>query len=161
MPEGEHVWSRRNGWNSASSRVKGSKEVIKVDGRSSEILSFYPGIKLMIRVNNGGLNMPGNIDPSPFIDMDPIGSVPTVSFDLHAGTIPGGVPDEEPWVYKRADRPTYDEDDIWALPASEPPAIASSSNTSGVFCKDQILPLTFHVLNAQEHRSTVQTITVS
>ena len=105
--------------------------------------------------------MTGNFQ-MPSIDIEPIGSAPALSFDLNAGTVPGGEVDEEPWVYQRAGRSNLlDDDDIWALPAAEPPAIASSSNTSGVFCKDQVLPLTFHVLNSQEHRSTVQTITVS
>ena len=115
---------------------------------------------LTSRVNNGGLNMTSSIETMPFIAMEPIGSTPTVSFDMHIGTVPGGIPDEEPWVYQRADRPTYEQDDMWALPTSEPQAIASSSNTSGVFCKDQILPLTFHVLDAQEQKSTVRIITV-
>jgi hypothetical protein len=113
-------------------------------------------------VDNGGLNMAANFE-MPSIDIEPIGSAPALNFDLNAGTVPGGEADEEPWVYQRAGRSNLldDDDDIWALPAVNPPAIASSSNTSGVFCKDQVLPLTFHVLNSQEHRSTVQTITVS
>jgi hypothetical protein len=32
----------------------------------------------------------------PSIAIEPIGSAPTFSFDLNAGTVPGGVPDEEP-----------------------------------------------------------------
>ena len=117
--------------------------------------------KLIRRVNNDGLNMAGNFE-MPSIDIEPIGSAPALSFDLNAGTAPGGEVDEEPWVYQRAGRSNLlDDDDIWALPNADPPAIASSSNTSGVFCRDQVLPLTFHVLNSQEHRSTVQTITVS
>jgi hypothetical protein len=123
--------------------------------------SLLHGYKLIGRVNNGGLNMAGNFE-MPSIDIEPIGSAPALSFDLNAGTVPGGEVDEEPWVYQRAGRSNLlDDDDIWALPNAEPPAIASSSSTSGVFCKDQVLPLTFHVFNSQEHRSTVQTITVS
>jgi hypothetical protein len=114
----------------------------------------------MGRVNNGGLNMAETFE-MPSIDIEPIGSAPALSFDLSAGTVPGGEVDEEPWVYQRAGRSNLlDDDDIWALPAVDAPALASSSNTSGVFCKDQVLPLTFHVLNSREHRSTVQTITV-
>jgi hypothetical protein len=119
----------------------------------------------MARVNNGRVNTTSNgyENMGPAIAIAPIGSAPTLSFDFNAGTVPGGVPDEEPWVYEPPANRTndFDRDDIYALPPPDPPAIASSSNTSGVFCKDQILPLTFHVLNAQEHRSTVQTITVS
>jgi len=119
----------------------------------------------MIRVNNGRFNMTSSSfeNMGPAIAIAPIGSAPTLSFDFNAGTVAGGVPDEELWVYEPpADRAAvYDRDDIYALPPPDAPAVGSSSNTSGVFCKDQILPLTFHVLNAQEHRSTVQTITVS
>lgn len=107
----------------------------------------------------GSENMAGFGMPS--IAIEPIGSAPSLNFDLDAGTVLGGIEDEGPWVYQRAGRSTLDDDDIWALPTPEPPAIGSSSNTSGVFCKDQVLPLTFHVLNSREHRSTVQTITVS
>jgi hypothetical protein len=143
------------------SRVKGWKGVIKVVGKSSMFShSLLHGYKLIGRVNNGDLNMAGTFE-MPSIDIEPIGSAPALSFDLNAGTVPGGEVDEEPWVYQRAGRSNLlDDDDIWALPSADPPAIASSSNTSGVFCKDQVLPLTFHVLNSQEHRSTVQTITV-
>jgi hypothetical protein len=157
----EVVWSKRNGWNNVSSRVKGWKEVIKVVGKSSMFTSPIAYNELMGSVNNGGLNMAGNFE-MPSIDIEPTGSAPALSFDLNAGTVPGGEVDEEPWVYHRAGRSNLlDDDDIWALPAADAPALASSSNTSGVFCKDQVLPLTFHVLNSQEHRSTVQTITVS
>jgi hypothetical protein len=157
----EVVWSKRNGWNNVSSRVKGWKEVIKVVGKSSMFTSPIAYNELMGSVNNGGLNMAGNFE-MPSIDIEPTGSAPALSFDLNAGTVPGGEVDEEPWVYHRAGRSNLlDDDDIWALPAADAPALASSSNTSGVFCKDQVLPLTFHVFNSQEHRSTVQTITVS
>ena len=73
----------------------------------------------------------------PSIDIEPIGSAPALNFDLNAGTVPGGEADEEPWVYQRAGRSNLldDDDDIWALPAVNPPAIASSSNHLGCFVK--------------------------
>jgi hypothetical protein len=119
---------------------------------------------LMMRVNNGHGHKMGGAPESigPSIAIAPIGSAPTLSFDLNVGTVPGGVPDEEPWVYNPPSRSSaaFDRSDMYALPPITATTVASSSNTSGVFCKDQILPLTFHVLDVQRHRSTVQTITV-
>jgi hypothetical protein len=121
----------------------------------------------MIRVDNGPVvGRGGMIDMPNSIAIAPTASISMPSFDFNAGTVPGGpVEEEEPWVYQPP-QPTmsFGRNDMYALPAApamDGPPIASSSNTSGVFSKDQIMPLTFHVLNAQQHRSTVQTITVS
>jgi len=156
------VWYKRNGLNNVSRWGKDWKEVIKVVGKSSVFSHFLLHLcRLMRRVHNGGLSMSGNFD-MPSIDIEPIGSAPALNFNLNAGTVPGGAVDEEPWVYERAGRSNLlDDNDMWALPTADAPTIASSSNTSGVFCKDQVLPLTFHVLPSEEHRLTVQTITVS
>jgi hypothetical protein len=74
----------------------------------------------MHRVNNGRVNTTSNgyENMGPAIAIAPIGSAPTLSFDFNAGTVPGGVPDEEPWVYEPpANRAAvFDRDDIYALP---------------------------------------------
>lgn len=106
--------------------------------------------------------MPGSID------IDPIGAVPSLSFDLGAGTVyPPSMPSDITWEYpagaESSAAPTLlDPNNIYGIPedyVNEP--LASSSNTSGVFCKDQVLPLSFYILDGDANPSTVDLVTVS
>ena len=164
----------------------------KADGRSSEsrsqclhnfrhiVSDVGSRANLGLRVINDRLNVEANLatDLPDSISIEPIGGAPMISFDLHEGTVPGGLPSsEDAWDYQpeaQAESSSshngtnvVDRGSIYALPASytdrQQPTASSSSSSSGagVFSRDQLLPLSFYVLNEKQHRSTVQTITVS
>lgn len=135
---------------------------------------------LLLRVINDRLGVEANLatDMPNSISIEPIGGAPMISFDMHAGTVPGGLPsDEDAWEYQPEaqaesssspyETNVVDRGSIYLLPASytdrQQPTASSSSASShvGVFCRDQLLPLSFYVLNEDNRRSTVQTITVS
>ena len=157
------------------------KGVIKADARSSRSTLTSHGRErladgLFCRVINDRLGVEANMatEMSNSINIEPIGGAPMINFDLHAGTVPGGLASgDDNWGYQpqpEAESSTdnvIDSGSMYALPTSfnSNSHFASSSSASssktGVFCRDQLLPLSFHVLGEKTHRSTVQTITVS